>query len=63
MPYRYALESTTSNKFGFSVIGTITVGGADVSLSVKIVDALGDTSAKPMVLTGKALITPVGAVK
>ncbi len=63
MPYRYALESTTSNKFGFSVIGTITVGGADVSLSVKIVDALGDTSAKPMVLTGKALITFVGAVK
>jgi hypothetical protein len=63
MPYRYALESTTSNKFGFSVIGTITVGGADVSLSVKIVDALGDTSAKPMVLTGKALITLVGAVK
>jgi len=63
MPFRYALESTTSNKFGFSVIGTITIGGADVSLSVKIVDALGDTSTKPMVLTGKALITLVGAVR
>jgi len=62
MPYRYAMESTTSNKFGFSVIGTITVGGTDVSLSVKIVDAYGDTTTKPMALTGKALITLVGAV-
>jgi hypothetical protein len=62
MPFRYAMESTTSNKFGFSVIGTITVGGTDVSLSVKIVDAVGDTTTKPMVLTGKALITLVGAV-
>ena len=62
MPFRYAMESTTSNKFGFSVIGTITVGGTDISLSVKIVDAVGDTTTKPMVLTGKALITLVGAV-
>ena len=62
MPYRYAMESTTSNKFGFSVIGTIIVGGTDVSLSVKIVDALGDTTTKPMVMTGRALITLVGAV-
>jgi hypothetical protein len=62
MPYRYAMESTTSNKFGFSVIGTIIVGGTDVSLSVKIVDALGDTTTKPMVMTGKALITLVGTV-
>jgi hypothetical protein len=62
MPYRYALESTTSNKYGFSVIGTITVGVADVSLSIKIVDAVGDTTAKPMVITGMALITLVGAV-
>ena len=62
MPYRYAMASTTSNKFGFSVIGTIVVGETDVSLSVKIVDAVGDTTTKPMVLTGKALITLVGAV-
>jgi hypothetical protein len=62
MPFRYAMESTTSNKLGFSVIGTITVGVTDVSLSVKIVDAVGDTTTKPMVLTGKALITLVGAV-
>jgi hypothetical protein len=62
MPYRYAIEPTTSNKYGFSVIGTITVGVADVSLSIKIVDAVGDTTAKPMVITGMALITLVGAV-
>jgi hypothetical protein len=62
MPYRYAMESTTSNKMGFSVIGTIQVGGTDLSLSVKIVDAIGDTTTKPMVLTGRALITLVGAV-
>jgi hypothetical protein len=62
MPFRYAMESTTSNKFGFSVIGTIVVGGTDISLSVKIVDAVGDTTTKPMLLTGKALITLVGAV-
>jgi hypothetical protein len=62
MPYRYATDPTTSYKYGFSVIGTITVGVADVSLSIKIVDAAGDTTSKPMVLTGKALITLVGAV-
>jgi hypothetical protein len=62
MPFRYAMESTTSYKLGFSVIGTIIVGGTDVSLSVKVVDAAGDTTTKPMVLTGKALITLVGAV-
>jgi hypothetical protein len=62
MPYRYAMTSTTSYKYGFSVIGTITVGVSDISLSIKIVDAVGDTTAKPMVMTGKALITLVGAV-
>ena len=62
MPYRYAMTSSTSNKYGFSVIGTITVGVSDISLSIKIVDANGDTTTKPMVLTGKALISLVGAV-
>jgi hypothetical protein len=62
MPYRYATDPTTTYRYGFSVIGTITVGVADVSLSIKILDAVGDTSAKPMVITGKALITLVGAV-
>ena len=62
MPYRYAMTSTTSYKYGFSVIGTITVGVSDISLSIKIVVAVGDTTSKPMVMTGKALITLVGAV-
>ena len=62
MPYRYAMTSTTSYKYGFSVIGTITVGVSDISLSIKIVDAVGDTTSKPMVMTGKALLTLVGAV-
>lgn len=62
MPYRYAMTSTTSYKYGFSVIGTITVGASDISLSIKIVDAVGDTTTKPMVMTGKALITLIGAV-
>jgi hypothetical protein len=44
------------------VIGTIAVGVADVSLSIKIVDVNGETSIKPMVMTGKALFTLVGAV-
>jgi hypothetical protein len=56
------MTSTTSYKYGFSVIGTITVGVSDISLSIKIVDAVGDTTTKPMVMTGKALITLVGAV-
>ena len=62
MPYRYATDPTTTYRYGFSVIGTINVGVADVSLSIKIVDAVGDTTAKPMVITGKALISLVGAV-
>jgi hypothetical protein len=62
-PYRYAMTASTSYKYGFSVIGTITVGGSDVSLAIKVIDAAGDSTAKPMVLTGKALITLVGEVK
>jgi hypothetical protein len=62
MPHQYAINSANSNKYGFSIIGTIAVGNADVSFSIKIIDGSGDTSAKPMVITGKALITLVGAV-
>jgi hypothetical protein len=62
-PYRYALASSTSYKYGFNIIGTITVGEADISLSVKVIGSAGDTSSKPMVITGKALITLVGQVK
>ena len=62
MRYQYAIDPTVTNKYGFSVIGTIAVGVADVSLSIKIVDAVGDTTTKPMVMTGKALVTLVGAV-
>ena len=62
MRYQYAIDPTVTNKYGFSLIGTIVVGVADVSLSIKIVDAVGDTTTKPMVMTGKALVTLVGAV-
>jgi hypothetical protein len=62
-PYRYAMTSSTSYKYGFNIMGTITVGESDVSLSVKVIGAMGDTSSKPMVITGKALITLVGQVK
>ncbi len=62
-PYRYAMTSTTSYKYGFNILGTLEVGDADVSLSVKVIGSAGDTTAKPMVMTGKALITLVGQVK
>jgi len=61
--FKYATASTISNKYGFSILGTITVGEADVSLSLKITDAAGDTTTKPMVMTGMAHITLVGEVK
>jgi hypothetical protein len=57
------MASTISYKYGFSIMGTITVGAADVSLSVKVIGSAGDTTSKPMVMTGKALITLVGEVK
>jgi hypothetical protein len=60
--YQYAAEPSYVNRYGFSVIGTIAVGVADVSLSIKIVDVNGETSIKPMVMTGKALFTLVGTV-
>jgi hypothetical protein len=61
--FKYAMTSSISNKYGFSILGTITVGETDVSLSIKISDALGDTTSKPMVMTGMAHITLVGEVK
>ena len=59
-PHRYAMTSTTSYKYGVNFLGTLVVGDADVSLSDKVVGSAGDATAKPMVMTGKALITLVG---
>jgi hypothetical protein len=60
---KYAVGSSISNKYGFSILGTITVGEADVSLSIKVIDGAGDTTGKPMVMTGMAHITLIGQLK
>jgi hypothetical protein len=60
---RYAGNSVISNLYTFDVIGTIKVGESDGSVQVRVIDGFGDSGTNVLTLTGKAYITPVGAIR
>jgi Collagen triple helix repeat (20 copies) len=61
--FRFSTYSTTQNKYGFDVVGTVNVGESDSGISVRIIEAMGDSNAAPLTLTGKAYITLVGSIR
>jgi len=52
----------TYAKYSFVIIGTIRVNTANSSLSLLVFDAGGDTSTRPLVFGGRALVQLIGAI-
>lgn len=61
--FRIVNYSTAPASYGFLISGTIQIAGADSSLVVRIIDAYGDSGQAPLVFSGKAYITLVGAIR
>lgn len=60
---RYATTSAVTNLYTFDVFGTVKVGETSAGIQVRIIDGFGDSGTNALTLTGKAYITPVGAIK
>jgi hypothetical protein len=60
---RYATYSTNQWLYSFQATATLVVGAANTSMSIRVIDGLGDSGVAPLTLTGKAYITPVGLIR
>ncbi len=60
---RYAGYSSSTHRYGFYFSGTVTAIQGSTAMSVRIIDAYGETGAATLTLTGKAYITLVGAIR
>ena len=60
---RYATYSTNQWLYSFQATASLVVGAANTSMSIRVIDGLGDSGAAPLTLTGKAYITPVGLIR
>ena len=61
--FRYATYSQVQTSYGFSIFGTIAVSSVDSRFQLRILDGRGETGASALVMSGKAYITLVGAIK
>ncbi|CAN2212885.1 hypothetical protein MCEMRE182_01023 [Candidatus Nanopelagicaceae bacterium] len=61
--FTYATYSGFTKSYGFYFVGTAKIASSDSSLFIRIIDGRGETSAQPLALTGKAYITPIGAIR
>lgn len=61
--FRYSTYSNVQASYGFVISGTVRIGAADSSLVVRIIDGRGETGSTALVVSGKAYITLVGAIK
>jgi hypothetical protein len=61
--FRSVTYTTSPATYGFLISGTIRTSGAASSLVLRVIDAYGDSGAAPLIFSGKAYITLVGAIK
>ena len=61
--FRFATSNATSSGYVFDIYGTLQNGDSNSTLTVRVIDGLGDTGTGPLTLTGKAYITLVGAIR
>jgi hypothetical protein len=61
--FEYATYTGSVTSYGFLISGTLKVRVPESGLIVRVIDGRGETSAVPLVVTGKAYITPVGVIK
>ena len=59
----YANYSTNQRVLTFEITAVLVVGATNTSMSLRVIDGLGDSGASPLTLTGKAYITPVGLIR
>ena len=60
---RYATYSSASSKYAILITGVVSDVTTPTSLSVRVIDAYGETGSGALNLTGKAYITLVGAIR
>jgi hypothetical protein len=60
---RYVTYNATTFRYSFFISGTITNIAGQSGISVRAIDAYGETTGGALTLTGKAYITLVGAIK
>jgi hypothetical protein len=61
--FRYATYSQVQTSYGFLIAGTIAVSSTDSRFLIRLIDGRGETGAAALVMTGKAYITLVGAIR
>jgi hypothetical protein len=59
----YANYSTNQWIYTFEITAVLVVGATNTSMSLRVIDGLGDSGVSPLTLTGKAYITPVGLIR
>ena len=59
----YARNSSNQWIYSFEITAVLVVGAANTSMSLRVIDGLGDSGASPLTLTGKAYITPVRLIR
>ena len=59
----YANYSANQRVLTFEITAVLVTDAANTSLSLRVIDGLGDSGASPLTLTGKAYITPVGSIR
>lgn len=60
---RYSTYNSTAFKYSFFITGTVSDIQAPTAISIRVIDAYGETGAGTLTLTGKAYITLVGAIR
>ena len=60
---RYVNYNSTTFKYSFVISGTVSSIQGQTGISVRVIDAYGETGGGTLTLTGKAYITLVGAIK
>ena len=60
---RYSTYNSTVFRYGFSIVGTVTNIQGSTGLSIRVIDAYGETGGGQLNLSGKAYITLVGAIR
>ena len=56
------LPPSVAIRYTFAIEGTIIVGGSGATISVRAIDGMAVTSAKPLTLSGRAIFVEIGTV-
>jgi hypothetical protein len=61
--FEYATYTGSLTTYGFLISGALKVTVPESGLILRLIDGRGETNVEPLVMAGKAYITPVGVIK